>query len=123
MYPAASSCHPLTVPSLAPAAISDEPAWRCSSCPAAVTPQRRFGPRGPGTLCNACGLKWGKARAVPRRHLDPFRPRRDLRMSIDFLLNDPPALGRKRRRRPAARLAAAEALLHFVQYRPVGPSC
>jgi GATA zinc finger len=34
--------------------------WRCRNCDAstAETPMRRWGPAGPGTLCNACGLMY-----------------------------------------------------------------
>lgn len=48
--------------------------WSCDECGVDHTPQRRNGPRGARTMCNACGLRWikrerrtGKAPpAVPR---------------------------------------------------------
>lgn len=48
--------------------------WACESCHTDETPQRRRGPRGAKSMCNACGLRWIKRRrregeeppAVPR---------------------------------------------------------
>uniref|UniRef100_A0A0A9BZY8 GATA-type domain-containing protein n=1 Tax=Arundo donax TaxID=35708 RepID=A0A0A9BZY8_ARUDO len=39
--------------------------WRCQHCGAEKTPQWRVGPEGPGTLCNACGVRHRKGRLVP----------------------------------------------------------
>ncbi|KAL8139458.1 hypothetical protein V2J09_005479 [Rumex salicifolius] len=38
---------------------------RCSHCSAKKTPQWRVGPAGPGTLCNACGVRYKSGRMVP----------------------------------------------------------
>lgn len=60
---------------VAPSPIGSEPGdWSCDECGVDHTPQRRNGPRGARTMCNACGLRWikrqrraGKAPpAVPR---------------------------------------------------------
>ncbi|EMR08627.1 hypothetical protein PNEG_03103 [Pneumocystis murina B123] len=32
--------------------------WNCNICNTTETPLRRRGPDGPGTLCNACGMRW-----------------------------------------------------------------
>ncbi|QSL66939.1 hypothetical protein MERGE_001326 [Pneumocystis wakefieldiae] len=32
--------------------------WSCNICNTTETPLKRRGPDGPGTLCNACGMKW-----------------------------------------------------------------
>jgi hypothetical protein len=53
-------------PALRATAASLEPGWRrnrqrqraCSHCSNTETPQWRAGPRGPGTLCNACGIRY-----------------------------------------------------------------
>ncbi len=34
----------------------------CNYCRTHVTPQWRCGPDGPRTLCNACGVRWGKGK-------------------------------------------------------------
>lgn len=34
--------------------------WRCSDCATNVTSVRRSGPNGKKSLCNRCGLKWGR---------------------------------------------------------------
>jgi len=34
----------------------------CNYCKTHVTPQWRCGPDGPRTLCNACGVRWGKGK-------------------------------------------------------------
>ena len=39
--------------------------WRCRHCGAKRTPQRREGPDGPSTLCNACGVRYRSGRLVP----------------------------------------------------------
>uniref|UniRef100_A0A0D9XPX0 GATA-type domain-containing protein n=1 Tax=Leersia perrieri TaxID=77586 RepID=A0A0D9XPX0_9ORYZ len=38
---------------------------RCSHCGSSETPQWRMGPNGPGTLCNACGIRCKMGRLVP----------------------------------------------------------
>ncbi|KAL8477369.1 hypothetical protein ACS0TY_029608 [Phlomoides rotata] len=37
----------------------------CGHCGAEKTPQWRLGPKGPNTLCNACGLRYKLGRLVP----------------------------------------------------------
>ncbi|BCR82912.1 GATA transcription factor LreB [Aspergillus chevalieri] len=34
--------------------------YRCSDCGTSDSPEWRKGPKGPKTLCNACGLRWAK---------------------------------------------------------------
>ncbi|KAG4302639.1 hypothetical protein PCANB_001028 [Pneumocystis canis] len=43
--------------------------WYCNICNVTETPLRRRGPDGPGTLCNACGVKWkgGKGVLPPKK--------------------------------------------------------
>lgn len=51
-----------------PGAAGERPAKRpkrCLHCNAAETPQRRSGPMGRGTLCNACGVWYNKTGALP----------------------------------------------------------
>jgi hypothetical protein len=51
-----------------------EDGWTCEGCHTDETPQRRRGPSGAKTMCNACGLRWIKRQrregaappAVPR---------------------------------------------------------
>lgn len=38
---------------------------RCTHCASEKTPQWRTGPRGPKTLCNACGVRYKSGRLVP----------------------------------------------------------
>ncbi|KAJ6711524.1 GATA TRANSCRIPTION FACTOR 9 [Salix purpurea] len=40
-------------------------ARRCLHCGAEKTPQWRTGPKGPKTLCNACGVRYKSGRLVP----------------------------------------------------------
>lgn len=37
----------------------------CSHCERSDTPQWRAGPEGPGTLCNACGIRHGMGKLHP----------------------------------------------------------
>lgn len=46
--------------------VSAERQRRCSHCSTTNTPQWRMGPNGPGTLCNACGIRY---RSNPRPFL------------------------------------------------------
>lgn len=57
---------------------------RCDFCETTETPLWRAGPRGPKTLCNACGVKWKKGKLdgfgpgacnVPRTHTGKRHPR------------------------------------------------
>ncbi|KAM7256780.1 hypothetical protein ACFE04_012521 [Oxalis oulophora] len=49
----------------------DEDGWphqpnrKCSHCETTETPQWRFGPMGPKTLCNACGVRYRSGRLLP----------------------------------------------------------
>ncbi|KAK3836792.1 MAG: hypothetical protein J3R72DRAFT_200576 [Linnemannia gamsii] len=47
---------PAPVPVAAPSSSSTQK--KCSYCDSVSTPMWRRGPNGPGTLCNACGVKW-----------------------------------------------------------------
>lgn len=40
----------------------------CSHCGTKKTPQWRRGPKGPGTLCNACGIRYRNGSIEPKRH-------------------------------------------------------
>ena len=48
-----------------PAFIPSEERPKCAHCGAGETPQWRAGPRGPKTLCNACGVRYKSGRLVP----------------------------------------------------------
>jgi len=51
---------------------------RCSSCGTSVTPEWRRGPKGPKTLCNACGLQFAKKHSPkPGSSLSPPPPGSD----------------------------------------------
>lgn len=64
--------------------------WFCSFCACRYTPQRRRGPEGAGSLCNSCGLRWGKNGDQRRRkRLAKARPV-DRRLTVEFLLNREP---------------------------------
>lgn len=39
--------------------------WRCRHCGTDKTPQRREGPEGRSTLCNACGVRYRQGRLLP----------------------------------------------------------
>ncbi|XP_054820489.1 GATA transcription factor 4-like [Prosopis cineraria] len=41
---------------------------RCSHCETEETPQWRYGPEGPKTLCNACGMRFKSGRLPPEYH-------------------------------------------------------
>ncbi|KAG0281013.1 hypothetical protein BGZ95_007383 [Linnemannia exigua] len=47
---------PTPAPVTAPSSSSSQK--KCSYCDSVSTPMWRRGPNGPGTLCNACGVKW-----------------------------------------------------------------
>ncbi len=106
-----------------PGGEAEPSSWSCSICRGGKdTPQRRSGPEGPLSLCNACGLRWGKDRRVPHEFRDYGKPGRDRRMAIAFLLNDADDLPRplptkaiRRRISKKKRMAAADALLHFMK--------
>ncbi|KAF9919476.1 hypothetical protein FBU30_010976 [Linnemannia zychae] len=50
---------PPPVPTPAPTSSASSPTQKkCSYCDSTSTPMWRRGPNGPGTLCNACGVKW-----------------------------------------------------------------
>lgn len=48
---------------------SSEQRRACIECGCHQTPLWRRGPRGAGTLCNACGVKWNKQRHIRRQSL------------------------------------------------------
>jgi hypothetical protein len=56
----------------------DRSQFSCQSCGAKLTPEWRRGPSGPGTLCNACGLRYSK---TVRRTQSV--------MKVEALLNEP----------------------------------
>ncbi|KAL6056472.1 GATA zinc finger domain-containing protein 10 [Balamuthia mandrillaris] len=67
---------------------------RCAMCGATKTPEWRKGPKGPRTLCNACGLHFSRhtkrekrqqKRNVPKKDDEDIRTRQ--RLSIRALLN------------------------------------
>lgn len=68
--------------------------WRCVDCSTDTTPVKRGGPKGPATLCNACGLKLAKRRktsnAARRRgkplESDEQRERREQREAEEELV-------------------------------------
>ncbi|KAL5706619.1 hypothetical protein ACHQM5_024764 [Ranunculus cassubicifolius] len=45
--------------------MTEESLRRCSHCGVQKTPQWRTGPRGPKTLCNACGVRYKSGRLLP----------------------------------------------------------
>ncbi|KAG6653393.1 hypothetical protein CIPAW_05G073100 [Carya illinoinensis] len=55
---------------------------RCSHCQVQKTPQWRTGPRGPKTLCNACGVRYKSGRLFPE-----YRPACSPTFSIDIHSN------------------------------------
>eukprot|EP00121_Abeoforma_whisleri_P004669 Awhi_evm1s4224 len=62
---------------------------QCGFCKKTDTPQWRKGPKGKGTLCNACGLKW-HSQMVKEENLQRKKKRKkqfsDM-VKLDFLLN------------------------------------
>ncbi|KAK5809230.1 hypothetical protein F5H01DRAFT_370221 [Linnemannia elongata] len=57
----------------AAATVSSSNQKKCSYCDSVSTPMWRRGPKGPGTLCNACGVKWkhGKILEDPSEKATP----------------------------------------------------
>ncbi|KAF9540023.1 hypothetical protein EC957_004690 [Mortierella hygrophila] len=49
---------PAPTPVSAASTVSSSNQKKCSYCDSVSTPMWRRGPKGPGTLCNACGVKW-----------------------------------------------------------------
>ncbi|KAL6902349.1 hypothetical protein ACP4OV_005225 [Aristida adscensionis] len=60
-----SSTPVLPPPPPPPPAAGDAPRRRCTHCASEETPQWRQGPAGPGTLCNACGVRFKSGRLFP----------------------------------------------------------
>ncbi|KAF8723009.1 hypothetical protein HU200_022155 [Digitaria exilis] len=93
-------------PPQAPAVARAEAAgWRCRHCGTDKTPQRREGPEGPSTLCNACGMRYRSGRLVPE-----YRPASSPTFSPELHSNRHRCVVEIRRRREAedrASLAAA----------------
>ncbi|KAL6643143.1 hypothetical protein ACP70R_021324 [Stipagrostis hirtigluma subsp. patula] len=69
-------------PPRAPAAKAAERRWRCRHCGTEETPQSREGPEGPGTLCNACGVRYRSGRLVPE-----YRPAKSPTFSSELHSN------------------------------------
>jgi hypothetical protein len=65
----------------------------CLSCGITTSPQRREGPDGKGTLCNACGLRYRKLLVRQRKAEEQGIDRK----SLDFLVNDGNTRIRKRK--------------------------
>ena len=67
--------------------------WSCESCGSVTTPERRYGPSGRNTLCNACGLKYAKTQAHKRlkdgeeEELDEEKKKVRQVMSVETILN------------------------------------
>ncbi len=61
--------------------------WKCDYCQTPVTPERRLGPRGRNTLCNACGLQEAKVKKMAAAALKAEQDRVHSKMGIGFLLN------------------------------------
>lgn len=55
--------------------------WNCQECGTNETPERRSGPNGLVSLCNACGIKWRKS-MKKQTEVKPSE-----RMRVAFLLN------------------------------------
>jgi hypothetical protein len=62
--------------------------WRCSMCKQNATPERRTGPAGFKSLCNACGLK--HKRIENEKRVLANRANRDTRerMSVQTIINE-----------------------------------
>ncbi|KAG2537714.1 hypothetical protein PVAP13_9NG267700 [Panicum virgatum] len=78
--------------------------WRCRHCGTNRTPQRREGPDGPSTLCNACGVRYRSGRLVPE-----YRPARSPTFSPELHSNQHRLVVEMRRRREAAAQASVAA--------------
>uniref|UniRef100_A0A7N0VBX0 GATA-type domain-containing protein n=1 Tax=Kalanchoe fedtschenkoi TaxID=63787 RepID=A0A7N0VBX0_KALFE len=57
------------------AMLSDETKKRCAMCGTARTPLWRSGPAGPKSLCNACGIKQRKRKALMCKNPDKKKQR------------------------------------------------
>lgn len=57
---------------------------RCDQCGTEDTPEWRKGPKGPKTLCNACGLQYSKRVRLEEQAQKPLRDHK-----ISLLLNSP----------------------------------
>ncbi|RCV42649.1 hypothetical protein SETIT_9G232500v2 [Setaria italica] len=71
--------------------------WRCRHCGTDKTPQRREGPEGRSTLCNACGVRYRSGRLVPE-----YRPASSPTFSPELHSNRHSRVVEMRRRREAA---------------------
>lgn len=61
--------------------------WACEFCGTSETPERRNGPSGRITLCNACGLKYKKQQMMARQRKEDEIRRVRTRMSVGAILN------------------------------------
>ncbi|CAO3573324.1 unnamed protein product [Mortierella alpina] len=68
---------------------------RCTSCNIVKTPEWRKGPLGPRTLCNACGLIWGKISrskaALAKSKIEAAKGESSTAVGDSQLVTDPPA--------------------------------
>ncbi|KAL6645169.1 hypothetical protein ACP70R_016777 [Stipagrostis hirtigluma subsp. patula] len=116
------SSPPVLPPPPPPPTAGGAPRRRCTHCASEETPQWRQGPDGPGTLCNACGVRFKSGRLFPEyrpMNSPTFSPllhsnshRRVLEMRRHLEEEATPAGragARARRARAAARAAAAAA--------------
>ncbi|KAK3842903.1 MAG: hypothetical protein J3R72DRAFT_122757 [Linnemannia gamsii] len=75
---------------------------RCTSCNIVKTPEWRKGPLGPRTLCNACGLIWGKL-SRSKAALAKSKQEANTKAEPEKSGTDaPPSTGGETPRRPAA---------------------
>ncbi|RLN20006.1 uncharacterized protein C2845_PM02G12530 [Panicum miliaceum] len=85
-------------PPQAPVVARAPPAgWRCRHCGTNRTPQRREGPEGRSTLCNACGVRYRSGRLVPE-----YRPASSPTFSPELHSNRHRLVVEMRRRREEA---------------------
>lgn len=54
--------RPAILRARSPIVCREEDGWRCEGCLVESTPQRRRGPSGAKSMCNACGLRWIKGK-------------------------------------------------------------
>lgn len=64
------------------------PKWACMFCGTNTTPERRAGPTGRNTLCNACGIKYSKKlKEEAQKKADEIKSVQ-VRMAMNNLLNN-----------------------------------
>lgn len=62
---------------------------RCMHCDATETPQWRQGPTGPKTLCNACGVRWGRELAAAGHKKKPLHKKTATNMATKRKASSP----------------------------------